>query len=162
MRAFWLSSALLLAALLAAQSTGQRKSGLPDPPKKDIPYLIHADQLLETETGEAKEEKRGNEQIFVLAGAASPAKTPLAGPEFLLLSDQVQPDKLQLYRVEPKGGRREVITARKNKPVARPLFLSVIRVHQNLFKIRVDESLAAGQYCLTPSGSNAVFCFAVE
>jgi hypothetical protein len=38
----------------------------------------------------------------------------------------------------------------------------VFRVHDKVFKIRVDESLESGQYCLSPEGANTVFCFGVE
>ncbi len=152
----------LVAGAVFAQSTSKRKSGLPDPPKKDLPYLIHADLLVEPETNEAKEETRKDELIAWVPGAASPVKTPLAGPEFLFQSEKIPPDKLQLFRLEPKNGRREVVLARKKKAVTRPLRLSIFPVHTNLYRIRVDDSLAPGQYSLSPEGSNAVFCFAVE
>ena len=153
---------LLLAPLVAAQSTAKGKSGLPDPPKKDVPYIIHADQLVETEIGEAKQESRKDEQIYTIAGRGSTVKTPLAGPEFLFEAETIPPEKLQLYKLESKNGRREVIVLRKKKPVARPVRLSVFQIHDRLFKVRVDESLAPGEYALSPDGSNAVFCFAVE
>ena len=162
MRTAWVLAALVAASLLAAQSDGRRKSGLPDPPKKDVPYIIHADLLVETETGEAREETRKDEQIYTIAGARSAVKTPLAGPEFLFHAEAIPPDKLQLFKLESKNGRREVVVLRKKKPVARPLRLSVYRIQERLFKIRVDESLAPGQYSLSPEGSNTVFCFAVE
>jgi len=152
----------LLAAAAASQSASERKSGLPDPPKKDVPYLIHADRLLETEVSEAKEETRKDEQLYSIAGAGSPARTPLASPEFLFVSDAIPADKLRLYRVEPRQGRREVVVTRKKKPLARPIPLSILRIHEKLFKVRVDHSLAPGEYTLSPEGSNAVFCFAVE
>jgi len=162
MRFHWLLASLLAAIPLAAQSPAKNKSGLPDPAKGDVPYLMHADQLLEAESGEAKEETRKDEQLYTVAGASSPLKTPLAGPEFLFRSENLPPDKLQLYKMESKGGRREVVVVRKKKPVAKPILLSVFRVQAKTFKIRVDESLEAGEYCLSPDGSNAVFCFAVE
>ena len=31
----------------------------------------------------------------------------------------------------------------------------------NLYKIEVDESLAAGEYALSPEGPNLAFCFQV-
>jgi hypothetical protein len=154
--------AALLAAPLLSQSTAKRKSGFPDPPKKDLPYLIHADNLLETEIAEAKEETRKDERLYAIPGPTSGVKTPLAGPEFLFHSDTITPDRLQLYRLESKAGRREVVLMRKKKPVAQPIRLSVFRIHENLYKVRVDESLAAGEYSLSPDGSNAVFCFTVE
>jgi hypothetical protein len=162
MRLFALLACLLAAAPLPSQSTAKSKSGLPDPPKKDVPYIIHADNLLETESGEAKEETRKDEQIAWVPGPAAAVKTPLAGPEFLLESETIPPNRLQLYKMDSKDGRREVVLMRKKKPVARPLILSVFRVHDKLFKIRVDESLETGEYCLSPDGSNAVFCFAVD
>ncbi len=150
------------AATLLAQSTAKRKSGVPDPPKSDVPYLIHAETLLETEVAEAKEETRREEQLYTMPGASSGIKTPLAGPEFLFQSTKIPPEKLQLYRVESKVGRREIVVARKKKPVARPIRLSLFRLHENLYKIRVDESLTPGEYTFSPDGSNAVFCFTVE
>lgn len=162
MKTALLLTAVLLVGPLAAQSTARRKSGLPDPPKKDVPYLIHADILLETATTEAKEETRKDERLYAVPGEASGVKTPLAGPEFLFLSEKFPPEKLQLYRLESKSGRREVVVTRKKKAVARPIRLSVFRIHENLYKIRVDESLRSGEYSLYPEGSNAVFCFTVE
>jgi len=153
---------LLSAALLTAQSTAKRKSGLPDPPKSDVPYIIHADLLVETEVGEAKEETRRDEQFYVIAGAASPVKTPLAGPEFLFQSQEIAPDKLRLYKLDVRGGRRELLAMRRKKPVAKDIRVSVFRVRENLFRIRVYDSLAPGEYSLSPDGSNAIFCFAVE
>ena len=162
MRAVRIWAALLAVLVLAAQSDSRRKSGLPDPPKKDVPYIMHADLLVETETGEAKQETRKDEQLYTIAGAASAVRTPLASPEFLFHAEAIPPDKLQLFKLESKNGRREVVVIRKKKPVARPLRLSVFRLQERLFKIKVDESLAPGQYSLSPEGSNTVFCFAVE
>lgn len=162
MRTLSILGILLLAAPLAAQSGGKRKSGLPDPPKADLPYLIHADLLVETEAGEAKEETRKDEVAYSVPGATARVKTPLAGPEFLFHSEAIPPDKIQLYKMESKNGRREVVVLRKKKPVGRPLRLSVFHIHEKLFKIRVDDSLGPGEYCLSPEGPNTVFCFAVE
>jgi len=162
MSSSWLIAALLAASSLAAQSNAPSKSGLPDPPKPDHPYIIHADSLLETEPGEAKDETRRDEQLYAIPGGAAAVKTPLAGPEFLFRSESIAPAKLQMYRMESKGGRREVVVVRKKKPVAKPILLSVFRVRDKVFKIRVDESLDSGEYCLSPDGSNAVFCFAVD
>lgn len=162
MKALTCFAVLLAASLVAAQSTGRRKSGLPDPPKKDVPYIIHADNLVELEVNEAKEESRKDEQVYTIPGRGSNVRTPLAGPEFLLESETIPPARLQLYKLESKNGRREVTVTRKKKPVARPVRLSVFQIHDKLFKIRVDDSLAPGEYALSPEGSNAVFCFAIE
>jgi hypothetical protein len=154
--------ASLLACALAAQPAGNRNSGLPDPPKKDVPYIIHASLLLETEVNEAKQESRKDDQLYAIPGAASPVKTPLAGPEFLFRSDAIAPDKLQLYKVDSRNGRREIVIAHKKKQVAMPIRMSVVRVHDNVFRIRVDAELDRGEYSLSPEGSDTVFCFAVE
>jgi hypothetical protein len=153
---------LMLAVLLPASVLPAQKPALPDPPKKDVPFLIHADLLLQTEIGEAREETRKEEQLYTIPGQASPVKTPLASPEFLFAPEKIQPDRLQLFRLEPKNGHREVVVFRKKKPVARPIRVSVFRISGNLYKIRVDESLPPGEYSFSPEGVNTVFCFAVE
>ncbi len=147
----------LLAAAVGAQN-------LPDPPKKDTPYLIHATNLLETETNQATEVSDKKAQIFWVPGAASPARTPLGFPEFLFAQDQLDPHTLRLYAFEQVNGRREVLIRKKNKIVVQSYYIDVIRQGEGLFKLRVDSSLKPGEYCLTPDGeqgSNTVFCFAV-
>jgi hypothetical protein len=57
----------------------------PRPPKPDVLYLVHADNLVETETAVAKEETRKDAQVAIVPGGSSPAKTPLAEPIFLLI-----------------------------------------------------------------------------
>ncbi|MBI1787240.1 MAG: hypothetical protein HYR60_06770 [Acidobacteria bacterium] len=155
-----LRAALLLsgAGLLPAQ-----KYNGPRPPKPDIPYLVHADNLVQTEVSEAREETRNKEDLaYVVQGASSPAKTPLAGPIFLLQSEKIQPDRLQLYRFEAKSGHREVFfSKRKGNKSARSLRLSFVRLAQDLYRIEVIDSLENGEYSLSPEGSNQVFCFQV-
>ena len=55
MRHIAISLSLLASALL---SFGAEKYTGPLPPKSDIPYLVHADTLIETEAGDAREETR--------------------------------------------------------------------------------------------------------
>lgn len=149
---------VLLAALAGAQN-------LPDPPKKDTPYLIHATSLLETETNQATEAADKDEQIFWVPGAASSARTPLGFPEFLFAQQQVDAHSLRLYAFQPVNGRREVLIRKKKKIVVEGYYVDVIpQKSEGLFKLRVDSSLKPGEYCLTPDGeqgSNTVFCFAV-
>src|SRR6266516_3247431 len=102
---------LLFAVVVAAAA--QTYNG-PRPEKPDLPYLKHADQLVPTEATEAKEEKGKKEEItYVVAGAASTARTPLASPVFLLQSDKLAAGSLQLYRLESRNGRREVVASPK-------------------------------------------------
>ena len=147
--------------LVAATLFLRAQSGLPSPEKADVPYLIHATSLVETEQSEAQEEERKNDFLYVVPGAASGVKTPLAGPEFLFRTGNLDPGEIQLYRLESKNGRRELLFRRKKKILADPLHVSVFPLQEGLVKLRVDESLSAGEYCLTPNGTNAVFCFTV-
>jgi hypothetical protein len=151
---------LLLTFVSAVVLLGQKYTG-PEPEKSDLPYLIHADALVPTEATEAKEENRKDEITYVIEGASSPVATPLASPAFLIRADQLVPDKLQLYKMEAKNGRRELLFSRKKKPIARPINCTVTRVGDNLFKLEVDGSLGNGEYSISPDGSNQVFCFRV-
>ncbi len=152
----WLALAWLCAVALSAQQyTGPR------PPKPDVPFLVHADNLIETEVAEAREERKKDDILYTVPGAASPAKTPLASPIFLLLSEKLDPGRLQLYKLDSRNNQREILFKKKGGS-ARPIRLSVTRLSSdNLYRIEVDESLENGEYSLTPDGSNAVFCFQV-
>ena len=117
-------------------------------PKKPIPRIA-----------EAKPEEGKNETTYVIPGPSSKARTPLSSPILLILTDQLQADKLQLYKLESKGGQRQILFTRRKKQVARPFRLNVTRVDDNLYRIEVDEILDNGEYSLTPPDSNQVFCF---
>ena len=148
---------LLLAGLCVA--TAQKYSG-PRPPKPDLPFIKHAENLLPTEAAEATEKKgKKDEVLYVVAGAASSAKTPLASPIFLFQADRLSPDKLQLFKLESKGGQREILFGTKKPP--QPIRLDVTRLDGNLYRIEVADSLERGEYSITPEGSNQVFCFQV-
>src|SRR5678815_489849 len=127
---------LTIAFLFAAALFGQKYNG-PQPEKADLPYLVHADNLVATEAGEAKQETRKDEILYVIDGATSPAATPLASPIFLIRAEQLVPDKLEIYKLESKNGRREVLFQRKKKQTARPIRQSVKRIGDNLYKVEV-------------------------
>jgi hypothetical protein len=150
--------ALLLFASLAASA--QSYNG-PRPPKPDLPYLKHADNLVPTEPSEAKEEKGKKDEItYVILGANSKARTPLASPILLLQQEKLVASSLQLYKLESRNGRRE-ITASPKKPM-KPIRVEATRLDSSgLYKIEVVESLEPGEYSLSPEGSNQVFCFQV-
>jgi hypothetical protein len=147
---------LLLFAALAALA--QKYDG-PRPPKPDLPYLKHAENLVPLEAAEAKEQKQKNDTLYVVEGAESKAKTPLASPIFLFQSGKIAPDKLGLYKFDVKGGRREILFGPKKQPKA--LRLDVTRIDTNLYRVEVNDSLEPGEYSLSPEGSNQVFCFQV-
>jgi hypothetical protein len=152
----------MLLALAAACAAQKEYSG-PMPPQPDVPYLLHADNLVETEVTEARQQKRRNEDVYTVSGAASPARTPLAEPIFLLRSEKLAPDSLDLFRFEVRGGNREAVFPENKKRGPRPLRLVFTRLAEKLYRIEVSENLGLenGEYSLTPRGSNQVFCFAV-
>jgi len=154
-------SRLALGVLFCASMLPAQKYDGPRPPKADVPYLLHANELVATEAGQAKEQNRKDEITYVIEGANSSAKTPLASPIFLLEAEQLAPDKIELYRLEARNGQRQVMFSRKKKDNNRPLRLSVAKVADRLYRLEVEESLENGEYSLTPSGSNQVYCFQV-
>src|SRR5438270_1140719 len=81
----------------------------PKPSKPDVPYLLQAGNLVETETAQATESHQKNDTIFNVRGAASPVKTPLAEPIFILQSAKLAPETLQLFKFDVSGGARQVI-----------------------------------------------------
>jgi hypothetical protein len=137
----------------AADYTGPR------PPKPDMLYLVHADNLIPTEAGDAKEEGK-NATTYTIDGASSPARTPLAEPIFILQSQKITPESLELYKLDVKGGHRE-LSMGGGRHGAKPLHMAVTRLAQGLYRIEADEVLDNGEYVLSPMGSNRVFCFQI-
>ena len=152
---------VLIACVLAASLSAAEKYSGPVPPKPDIPYLLHATNLIETELGQAREESRKNDTSYVISGASSPARTPLAEPIFIIDARQVAPDRFELYRLEVKSGSREVTFSNRRRGGNRPLHLAVTRLSDHLYKVEADEPLEIGEYAISPSGDNRVFCFAI-
>jgi hypothetical protein len=152
---------ILLGFALCAFSWAQEKTKYdgPIPPKPDIPYLLHASNLIPTEAVQAGQQDRKGDTIYTLAGATSPAKTPLAEPIFLIEADKLNPDHFELYRLEPKGGQREIVISRKAR--RRPLRLMVSHIQGRLYRLEVAQTLENGEYSLSPSDSNEAFCFTV-
>src|SRR5262249_12557469 len=147
--------------LAAACAVAQPKYNGPKPEKPDLPYLVHADNLVPTEALEAREQKGKKEQItYVIAGAASPAKTPLASPILLIQTQEREAGKLQLYKLEVKNGQREISFSKKKQPPA--IIVNATQIASGgLYRVDVEQTLQPGEYALTPEGSNRVFCFAV-
>lgn len=156
-RLFLIAGLMALAGLAPAEDyTGPR------PPQKDVVYLIHADNLVATDTVDAQQESKKDDIVYSVSGTAASAKTPLAEPIFLLASDKLEPQSLELYRFEVKGGRRELtVPQKRRKGGPRAYRLSVTRVEKGLYRIEASETLENGEYSLSPQGSNKVFCFSV-
>jgi hypothetical protein len=150
-------------ALLACTAVfGAEKYTGPRPPKADVPYLLHADNLIETEVGKAKSDERKDVVVATVPGPSSPAKTPLSEPIFLIKTDKLLVDKIQAYRMEVKNGQREVVVnAKKLKNVQRPIHLQVTKLDDRLYRVEVDEALENGEYSLSPDGSDETFSFQV-
>jgi len=152
---------IVLAIVLAASLSAQKYKG-PTPEKPDLPYIIHGDTLLATDVVQAKDETRKDFTIYSVDGVAAQAKTPLAGPMFLIQTEKLAVDRIQLFPFEVKNGRREVaINPKKPKDSAKPARLNLTKLGDALFRIEVVDSLPTGEYGLTPDGSNQVFCFQV-
>ena len=150
--------ALCLAGAFAAAA--QNYSG-PLPPRTDLPYLKHAENLVPTEALDAKEEKgKKGDVVYVIPGAASSARTPLASPVFLLEADKLVAAKLALYKLESRNGRREIVFSPKKQPKAIRVELTRLNADK-LYRLEVEESLEPGEYALSAEGSNQVFCFQV-
>lgn len=148
-----------LALAVAVAASAQKYDG-PVPPKPDLPYLKHADNLIPTEAAVAKEEKKKDDSTYAVNGTSSSARTPLASPIFLMKSVSLAPKNLQLYKFAVKNGRRELFLPAKRAP--QPIRIVVTRLSSDgVWKIEVDESLEPGEYSLSPDGSNQAFCFAV-
>lgn len=153
---------VLIAAMLCCVAAWGADYKGPRPPKPDVPYLMHADNLVELESTTAQEERQKNGSSFGIPGASSPARTPLAEPIFIMESKSISPERLGLYRMEVKNGRREVVVSNRRKGGSgKPYHLSVTRIGNNLYRIEASETLENGEYSLSPEGSNQAFCFEV-
>lgn len=151
--------AIVLAGVVALAA--DRYNG-PRPSKQDLLYLVHADNLVPTEAAEAKQENKKDESLFTIPGTASSARTPLAEPIFLIQSDLIEPDRLELYKMDVKNGHREVSVSKKRRANnAKALHLQVTKLDGRLYRVEVDEPLEDGQYSISPADSNRVFCFEV-
>ena len=152
---------VLMIAATVALANAQAKYTGPKPEKVDIPYLKHASKLIPLEANEAKEEMRKDQQWAVVKGAASDVRTPLAEPFFIMEQSKIDARQFELYRVEVKNGQRELMLGTKKKGGAKPFKIMVSPMGERLYRIDVNDSLENGDYCLSPQGSNQVFCFQV-
>jgi hypothetical protein len=153
---------LFVAVMFVEVLAGQPKYTGPHPPKKDVPYLVHAGNPVETEAGTAFQIINNDLITYVISGEKSTARTPLASPIFVIESDDITDvEKLRLFRLEAQDGHRTVTFHRKGLRGAMPLKIEIKPISGDLFQIEVADSLPPGQYALTPDGANQVFCFEV-
>ena len=112
-------------------------------------------------TFEAADAKQEKGDTYSISGTASSARTPLAEPIFLVQSDHLSADSLELYRLSVKSGHREANVSGNRRGGGRALHLQVTKLGRNLYRLEASELLENGQYALSPAGSNKVFCFEV-
>lgn len=153
--------AVLIAALMTPAFGEVAYSG-PKPPKPDVPYLMHGDHLVETDQAEAKQTEEKKQTVYTTAGAAATARTPLAEPIFLILPEKIKPEQLSLYRMTiEKGNRRISFHTKPDKDDPQPVPLLFHTRKDGSVIIEANKYLENGEYCLSPSGANTVFCFQV-
>lgn len=155
-------AAFLAASLITAGAQSQKKYEGPRPPKADVPFLLHATRLMELESGAATQSAVKDGTLYTVEGASSPVKTPVPEPILLFKAGTINPDKLTLFRMRPQGGRRTLLIpgpGKRRKDDPRPIFMLVTPLEPGLFRVEVNEVLEDGEYCLSPEGSNQVFCF---
>jgi len=152
---------LAIAALVAARLLAQDLYKGPYPPKPNLPYIVHADNLIETESKTAHEQTTKNATIYTVDGDKSTARTPLANPTLVIDATTLDAEKLALFRFDIKNGHREVTLRQDGKGGSVPLHIETTKVSGHLYQIRVVDSLANGEYGLSPDGSNDAFCFEV-
>jgi|SRR5579871_1264590 len=154
---------LLVFFLLTLTVFAQKYTG-PMPEKPDMLYIVQADNLVPTEATTAQEQKgkKKDETTYFVPGVSSSARTPLASPIFLVKVKDLAPEKLELYKLEVKNGRREItISTAKHARNPEAVRVDVKKLGDDLVRIEVGASLTKGQYSFTPAGSNDVFCFEV-
>ena len=154
-------SFLLFVAAACVFSGADKYTG-PRPSKPDLPYLLHADRLVPTEVGEAREDNRKNEMVYMIPGASSSARTPLAEPILIMEAQKISPDRMEMYKLDVRNGNREVsISQKRRKGSSRPIHVLVTPLTAKLYRIEADEPLENGEYALSPDGTNQVFCFQI-
>ncbi len=158
----WSMKLLVILAMpaLVLPALAQNKYSGPRPEKADVVYLQHVDKLIETENGEAVQTEEKNKTVYRVAGATSPVRTPMAEPIMLFRAGKINPDKLTLYRMTVENGQRTLVFPTKpGKDSPKPIYVVVAPLERGLFKLEVNEFIDDGEYCLSPEGSNTVFCF---
>jgi len=155
---------LLALLTLASAVFGADTYSGPLPAKPDVPYLLHANKLVETERVEAKPLPVKELMVYTITGAASTARTPMAEPIFIIETNKINAGALELYKLEVKGGNRLISmpnSPKKKNSGPRPIRLSVQKVGEKMYRVEAAETLENGQYSLSPSGEDVAFCFEV-
>jgi hypothetical protein len=157
-----LTNASLFLFALAIQLGAQGKYDGPVPDKADLPHIRHANKLVPTEAGVASQSSVKNDTLYTVSGATSPARTPVVEPIFIVKVEKLNIQQMTLYKMEVKNGQRQLlIPAKPGKNSPKPLRMTLDVLRTGLYKLEAQEPLYQGEYCLSPNGSNDVYCFTV-
>jgi hypothetical protein len=148
---------LILTFGLAAQT----KYAGPKPDKKDVPYLIHASSLIQTEIARPTPKDNAESTTWSIPGESSLARTPLALPAFLIDAAGIVPEKLRLYPFTQNGGRRELTLKKRGASDVEPILITVVPLGGTLYRIETVNDVPNGEYGITVPGTNQFFCFTV-
>lgn len=153
-------AAAVALALCASPILAQSKYSGPRPSQPDLPFLLHATTLVPTDQGEAVQSNDKKGTVYTVAGATSKARTPVPEPIFLFQSEKINPDTLSCFKMTVAGGSRTLTLPDKpGKDSPKPVYMLVTALDRGLFKVEVNEPIERGEYCLSPDGSNTVYCF---
>jgi hypothetical protein len=138
----------------------------PKPDKKDVPYLVHANTLVQTEVAKPSAEDSPEGSRYIVPGETSLARTPLALPIFLLDAAEIRPEKLRLIRLTAKSGHREAMFPKRPGPPSlsqtddAPILLTITNLGGGLYRFESVNEIENGEYALV-AGANQFFCFTV-
>ena len=156
----WFFAVLIAASITPAFAEVAYRG--PKPPKADVPYLMHGDNLVETDQAEATQSEDKKRTVYTTAGTTATARTPLAEPIFLIRPEKIKPEQLSLYRMKIEKGNRQIsFSAKPGKDDPQPVPLLFNTRKDGSVVVEANQYLENGEYCLSPSGANTVFCFQV-
>jgi hypothetical protein len=133
----------------------------PKPDKKDIPYLLLANSLVQTEVVRPTAERTAEGARYSIPGETSLAKTPLALPVFLIDSAQIRPEKLKLIRLTASSGHRQALVRKTPSLDDPPLLLTATKLADTIYRIEAVNEIENGEYALNAAESDQFFCFTV-
>lgn len=134
----------------------------PKPAKPDLPYLVHGDTITETDQGDAQQSEDKKRTVYTVSGTAANARTPLSEPVFLMKPEKLKAEQLTLYKMSIQKGNRVIAFRDKpDKDDPQPVPMLYHNRKDGTVIFEANQYLENGEYCLSPSGANTVFCFQV-
>ena len=138
----------------------------PRPRKKDVLYVVHADNLTGDGGGNGKPNLRISDVNHLFGPGAASASSHTTGRAHLLMApDENHPGQLGVCIDSMSGtaGERFCITGKKRRLSLKQFsrHLSLRSLEHGLTRIEASEPLDPGEYSISPEGSNTAFCFSV-